>query len=251
MTIPRFGCSSCCWRVSWLYNQMLVSRAFMQLVARGKGRRNGRRMSGPVSYMNPLRLSHPLTGCNHIQLEKGYAMIHIHLPPAEAERLETLFRSTADCKLRDRLQIVLVAHRGRPRQDIATDLHVHRKTVTRWLNAYCDQGLDGLTPKKAKGKPSPLSQALADEVRQWVIEGPAQQGLDRANWTREEPADHLRKTKGLQTSRSAVQRFCSKIGIRLYPPTSRHERGDPDKQARAKEDLAELGKKRRPVNSSC
>jgi transposase len=143
-----------------------------------------------------------------------------------------------------------MAHRGRPRQDIAADLGVPRKTVSRWPNAYCDAGLDGLQPKKAKGKPSKLSAALADEVRRWVIEGPAQQGLDRANWAHEELADHLRKTHGLQTSRSAVQRFCAKIDIRLYRPTYRYGRGNPEKQARAREDLAELGKGPRPVNSS-
>jgi transposase len=144
-----------------------------------------------------------------------------------------------------------MAHRGRARQDIAADLGVHRKTVTRWLNAYCADGLDGLHPKKAPGKPGKIPRVLADEVRQWVIDGPTTQGLDRANWTHEELADHLRKVKGIQTSRSAVQRFCSKIGIRLYRPTYHHERGDPGKQARAKEDLADLGKKRRPVSSSC
>jgi hypothetical protein len=32
---------------------------------------------------------------------------------------------------------------------------------------------------------------LADEIRRWVIEGPAQQGLDRAGWTHEELADQL------------------------------------------------------------
>jgi transposase len=178
-------------------------------------------------------------------------MIRIHLPPAEAERLDVLFRSTADRKLRDRLQIVLMAHRGRAHQDIAADLSVHRKTVTRWLNAYCGGGLGGLQPKKAPGKPGKIPAALADEVRRWVLDGPAKQGLDRANWTHEELADHLRKTRGLQTSRSAVQRFCAKIGIRLYRPTYRYLRGDPAKQARAKEDLADLGKERRPVNSSC
>jgi transposase len=178
-------------------------------------------------------------------------MIRIQLPAPEAERLATLFRSTADPKLRHRLQIVLMAHRGRPRQGIAADLGVHRRTVSRWLNAYCDAGLDGLRPKKAKGKPSKLSASLAEEVRRWVIEGPAKQGLDRANWTHEELADHLRKTHGILTSRSAVQRFCAKIDIRLYRPTYRHERGDPQKQARAKEDLADLGKGRRPGNSSC
>jgi transposase len=177
-------------------------------------------------------------------------MIRIQLPPPEGERLDTLFRSTADPQLRHRLQIVFMAHRGRPRQHIATDLGVHRKTVTRWLNAYCDGGLNGLQPRKAKGKPSKLAASLAEEVRRWVIKGPAKQGLDSANWTHEELADHLRKTHGLQTSRSAVQRFCAKIGIRLYRPTYRYERGDPVQQARAKEDLADLGKARRPVNSS-
>ena len=70
-------------------------------------------------------------------------MIRIQLPQAEADRLEGLFRSTFDRKLRDRLQIVLMAHRGRPRQDIAADLGIHRIGVTRWLNAYCERGLDG------------------------------------------------------------------------------------------------------------
>src|SRR5437879_3588449 len=105
------------------------------------------------------------------------AMIRIQLPLPDAERLDTLFRSTDNRKLRDRLQIVLMAHRGRARQDIAADLGVHRKTVSRWLNAYCDAGLDGLQPRKAKGQPGKIPAALTDDVRRWVIEGPAPQGL--------------------------------------------------------------------------
>jgi transposase len=172
------------------------------------------------------------------------------LPATEAERLDALFRSTDDSKFRVRLQIVLMAHRGRARQDIATDLGVHRRTVTRWVNAYCDDGLDGLRPKKAKGTPCQIPKALAEEIKRWVIEGPAEQGLDRANWTHAELADHLLKTEGIRTSRSAMQRFCSGIDIRLYRPTYRHDRGDPVKQAQAREDQADLGKGRRPVNSS-
>src|SRR5438445_284373 len=167
-------------------------------------------------------------------------MIHIQLPAAEAERLDGLFRATDNRTLRDRLQIVLMAHRGRARQDIAADLGVHRKTVTRWLNASCDAGLDGLQPRKAKGKPGTIPAALADDVRRWVIDGPAQQGLDRANWTHAELADHLLKTHGIRASRSAMQRFCRRHGIRPYRPTYRHLRGDPVKQAEAVEELAEL-----------
>jgi transposase len=178
-------------------------------------------------------------------------MIHIQLPQAEAERLEALFQTTSDRKLRDRLQIVLMAHRGRARQDIAADLGIHRRSVSRWLNAYCDGGLDALRPRKAHGNLSKIPADLADEIKRWVIEGPAPQGLDRANWTHEELADHLLKTKGILTSRSAVQRYCRKIDIRLYRPTYRYLRGNPDQQAQARQDIEELKKKRRRANSCC
>jgi transposase len=169
-------------------------------------------------------------------------MIRIQLPQAEADRLQALFRSSRDCKLRDRLLIVLMAHRGRSRQDIASDLGIHRIGVTRWLNAYCEHGLQGLLPKKAKGKAANIPNTMADEVRRWVIDGPAACGLDRANWTHEELADHLLKTHGIKTSRSAMHRFCKKIGIRPYRPTYRYLRGDPAKQEKAKEDLEGLKK---------
>ena len=178
-------------------------------------------------------------------------MIRIRLPEAEVQRLEAAFRSTQDRKLRDRLQIVLLAHNGRKHQDIAADLAIHRRSVQRWLNAYCERGLAGLAPRKAPGKASGIPAALADEIKRWVIDGPAAQGLDRANWTHEELADHLLKAKGIRTSRSAMHRFCSKIDIRPYRPTYRYLRGNPAKQAKAREDLAGLKKGRPRANSSC
>ena len=169
-------------------------------------------------------------------------MIRIQLPPAEAGQLESLFRATPDRKLRDRLQIVLMAHRGRPRQEIATDLGVNRVSVTRWLHAWCERGLNGLRPRKAKGPAPGIPAAMADEIRRRVIEGPAKQGLDRANWTHGELAAHLKKTHGIRTSRSAMHRFCGKAGIRPCRPTCRYLRGDKEKQAQAMEDLAGLKK---------
>jgi transposase len=144
-----------------------------------------------------------------------------------------------------------LASRDRPHKDIAQDLTITPRTVQRWLNAYLERGLDGLRPRKAPGNPGKISSELADEVKRWVIEGPAKQGLDRANWTHEELADHLLKRKGIRTSRPAVGRFCRKLGIRLYRPSYHYERGDPDKQAQAREDIAALKKKRRQERSSC
>ena len=178
-------------------------------------------------------------------------MIRISLPLPESERLQHLFRSTPDRKVRDRAQLVLLAQRGRPHQDIAHDLGITPRTVQRWLNAYLERGLEGLRPKKAPGAMPKLTADLAPLLQRWVIDGPVAQGLDRANWTYAELADHLFKTRGIRVQKSAMQVFCSRHDIRPYRPTYRFLRGDPAKQATAREDLAALKKKRRPVTSSC
>ena len=178
-------------------------------------------------------------------------MIRISLPAAQLPPLQRLFRTTDDRTLRDRIQVVLMAHRGRPHHQIAADLGVTPRTVQRRLNAFLERGLDGLRPRQAPGQPAKIPADLADEVKRWVIQGPAKQGLDRANWTHEELADHLYKAKGIRASRSAMQRYCQKIGIAVYRPTYHYERGNPVKQAQAKQDIAELKKKRRRERSSC
>jgi transposase len=144
-----------------------------------------------------------------------------------------------------------LAHRGRRHQDIAADLGVSTRTVQRWLNAYLDRGLYGLRPRKAPGAAGHIPRSLDPVIRQWVIDGPAEYGLDRANWTHAEIADLLLKAHGLRTSRSAVQRACRRLGIRPYRPTYRFLRGDPAKQAKARDELADLKKGRRPASWFC
>src|SRR3954467_14941330 len=173
-------------------------------------------------------------------VRRGTIVIRIKLTDDQVRRLEQAFLQATDRKSRDRLQIVRLAHRGRPHQDIAADLGVTPCTVQAWLNASNRAGIAALKPRKAKGQPPAIPAHLAREVRRWVIDGPAGQGLDRANWTHAELADHLRKAHGISASRSAMQRFCRKLGIRLYRPTYRLLRGDPVKQAEARGELAEL-----------
>ena len=178
-------------------------------------------------------------------------MIRVQLPASDRDRLEAEFRTTADRKYRDRLQIVLMAGRGRRPADIATDLGISTRTVPRWLNAYLDRGLDGLRPRKAKGAAPKVPDRLAGEVKRWVIGGPAACGLDRANWTYAELADHLFKAHGVAAGRSAVLRFCKKLGVGVYRPTYRFLRADPAKQEEARAELADLKRGRTPAASCC
>jgi transposase len=167
-------------------------------------------------------------------------MIRVHLNEEQVQRLEQAYLQATDVAYRDRLQTVRLAHRGRKHQDIAADLGVTPRTVQNRLNAYLRGGLDGLRPREAKGAEPKIPAAPAAEVRRWVIAGPAGQGLDRANWTHAELADHLYRSHGLRASRSAMQRFCSRQGIRSYRPTYEFLRGDPVRQAQAREEMADF-----------
>lgn len=169
-------------------------------------------------------------------------MIRIQLSQRDQLSLERAFSRATDRKLHDRLQIIRLAHRNRPHQDIAADLGVTPRTVQRWLNAYLERGLEGLQVRKAPGGVPKLTDDLAPVLRQWVIDGPAACGLDRANWTYAELADYLFSKRGIRVQKSAMQVFCHKHGIRPYRPTYRFLRGDPQKQATAREELAVLKK---------
>ena len=144
-----------------------------------------------------------------------------------------------------------MAHRGRRHPDIAADADTSPRSVQRWLNADRDRGLDGLRPRRANGATPKVTADVATVLKRWVIDGPAEHGLDRANWTYAELADHRLKNRRLRVGESALHAFGAKHGIRPYRPTYRVLRGDPAKPAVAREEIADVKSGRRPATSFC
>jgi transposase len=169
----------------------------------------------------------------------------------EVEQLEQLFRKSPECAVRDRIQAVLMANNGRPYNQIAADLCVVPRTIGRWLSGWLERRMAALKPGRASGASPRIAEHLAEEVRRWVIEGPAACGLKIANWTHEELARHLRRSYGIKVKRSATGRFCRKHDIRPYRPTYRYLRGDPVKQATALAELKALKRGRLRMSLSC
>jgi transposase len=118
-------------------------------------------------------------------------MIQITLSEPERQQLEDMVKTPAGGRLRTRCQAILMAHRGRRRRHIAEDLGVTGRTLQRWLRAYQDTRLAGLTLRRRPGRRARIPPALAPEILGWILRGPAGCGLDRANWTSAELATQL------------------------------------------------------------
>ena len=170
-------------------------------------------------------------------------MAKLELRARARRELEEAFRSTEDRRLRDRVQAVLMASRGRTQPEIATDLATTTRTVRRWLTAWREGGLQGLTIQWAPGASPLIQESLAPELLRWVREGPQACGLNRANWTSAELAQQLFKVHGVRVAERTMRDFLTRHEVRPYRPTYRFLRGDPAKQEIAREELAALGKK--------
>lgn len=177
-------------------------------------------------------------------------MLRITLSADEQAALEQVFKTTADRGFRNRCQAVLMAHRGRKRKAIAQDLGVHRTTVKKWLVQYQACGVEGLKRRRAPGTSRRIPETFAATIVEWVKGGPQRCGLNRANWTYEELAVQVYRTTGITLRRTAMRDFCQRHQSRPYRPTYRYLRGDPQRQAATKAELAELKKRPKPGSVS-
>ena len=170
-------------------------------------------------------------------------MHRITLNQDEHEALISTFRTTNDTRLRDRCQAILMVARGRRRQDIAEDLQISPRTLQRWVTTYRAGGLTSLQIQWAPGKPPLLPAALAPTIIDWVKQGPQACGLNRANWTYAELADHIYKTHGLSVSETTMREFCHRHDIYPYRPTYRYLRANRAQQEQAAAELDPFKKK--------
>jgi transposase len=178
-------------------------------------------------------------------------MFRLHLSAEEQAAVEQQYKTTTDGRLRARCQAVLMAHRGRKRQAIAEDLGVHRTTVKKWLDQYRARGVAGLQGRRAPGKSQRIPEALAPLIIGWVRGGPQGCGLNRANWTYEELAGQVYRRMGIEIKRTAMRDFCQRHEIRPYRPTYRYLRGDPQRQAATRAELAATKKKPKRESVFC
>jgi transposase len=169
-------------------------------------------------------------------------MLRITLRADEQAKIEQTFKTTADRRVRDRCQAVLMANRGRKRKTIAAALGVQRTPVKKGLAQYQARGLAGLQRGHAPGQPRRSPKMFAATIVEWVKARPQGCGLKRANWTYEELAVQVYRTTGSALNRTAMREFCQRQQIRPSRPTSPYLRGGPHRQAVATEELAELKK---------
>ena len=140
-------------------------------------------------------------------------------------------------RTRDRLEMVRLSHSGRSVPQIACHLGISEKRVRHWIKTFLAEGFEALADRPPVGRPSRLTPALRDAVRQELEKG------DRT-WTAPQLAAWIEEQFGVRVSASHLRRFRRRwqLSWKRTARSVKHKQ-KPDEVAAAKKELEALEKR--------
>ena len=147
-----------------------------------------------------------------------------HHSVQELQRL----RRKAQCGLRDRIQMVVLAMAGRTAPEVAAALSSSRRTVQQWVYRYNAQSLDGLLYRRG-GNHRHLTVEQEKQVCARIDRSAADphEGIRRG----EDLRQWIHQQFGVLYALSGVYELLHRLGYSCLMPRPRHAQSDPVAQA--------------------
>jgi transposase len=116
--------------------------------------------------------------------------------------------------------------------DVARRLRVSRQSVSRWFQAWQEQGEAGLTQAGPAGRPPRLSGEQRARVDAELRKGPGAHGFETQLWTLTRVAEVIEKTTGVRYHPGHVWRLLRDMGWTRQRPARRAAERDDEAIAR-------------------
>ncbi len=86
------------------------------------------------------------------------------LSRSQREALERRYKQTAERRISERIQAILLLDAGHNREQVARILHVNPKTITRWIRIYVQAGIDTLCTLQSGNTDAALTPAQQQQL---------------------------------------------------------------------------------------
>lgn len=152
------------------------------------------------------------------------------LTRSQREELWRRYKQTNDRRVAERLHAILLLDEGRSANDVSAILHVHPKTLKRWMHTFASSGVDALCSFHYVGNTTSLDAAQLPLFTTWLDE-------------------HIRSTKeaiawvetqfGLDYTESGMLKLLKRLGYRYKKPVQVPAKADREAQTAWLNDYAE------------
>ena len=138
--------------------------------------------------------------------------------------------------------MILLSNEGRSPPQIAEQVRFSRRTVTRFIQRYEAEGIQGLMTKPRSGRPPKVTAAYKAQLLELVEQQPRVLDLPYSNWTTANLAEYLAELTGIELSARQVENILKANDWRLRRPvrTVKHKQ-DPELVQEKKRDSAAEG----------
>lgn len=147
----------------------------------------------------------------------------------EVKKLDELYRSTRDVRLRTRVQIVLLSiEKGVTAGEIAEIVRESEQTVRNWLKRYLAEGVEGLADRPRPGSPEKVTEAYREELIRVVRQRPRSLELPFSLWTLQRLADFMAEKTGIRVEAETVRLHLKAHDIVISRPQHKVSSPDPE-----------------------
>lgn len=137
----------------------------------------------------------------------------------QLRRLRELYDQNDDPRVRQRAQVVLLAHDGYSTAEIATITRQSPMNVRRILHRFMAQGCAGLPDRPRPGRPARITPAIEAFLRATVVQSPHEFGLPRLGWTTQLLARLVKRQFRREVTDECIRQHLERIGGVCRRPT--------------------------------
>lgn len=138
----------------------------------------------------------------------------IHLKVTR-ENLLTFAKSIPGAWIGLKIAALMLVLEGQRSGWIAQVLGLTRMSLNRWIRAVNDKGIQVLVSKPQTGRPSRMTQSIAQQVEQHLEQSPQVFGLNRARWDGPTLVVHLKRHFGVKLKVRQAQKWMHQLGYRM------------------------------------
>ncbi|HUN40357.1 MAG TPA: IS630 family transposase [Acetobacteraceae bacterium] len=145
-----------------------------------------------------------------------------HSPAA----LREIARSTDDSGVVRRLQAIAAVLEGHSRGEAAHLNGMERQTLRDWVHRDNEHGVAGLTSRQSPGRPSALTEAQMEELRQLVLAGPDLERHGVVRWRCADLRKEIAARWSITVHENTVGRFLHRLEMTRLQPRPQHPKTD-------------------------
>lgn len=140
-------------------------------------------------------------------------------PDELRKALSQAHAATAEGHYLQRLYGLLLVSEGHSGAEVARWFGVDAHTVTRWVRAFADQGLDGVRDHRLGGRPPTLSDAQLEQLSLLSVAAPGSSATTAGPWTGKQLQQFLAQQHGVVLGVRQCQRLLGKLSAPPAPST--------------------------------